>query len=464
MTDDNGKNKREFEDIDKTRSDKTKKAEKMPPIDDKGETKTFDAVGDAAAQEQTVDFKNGINGGKAQISIDGSGKEPLERCEERGSVKSYTTASLIWRIVRPVLILGISAALLFYLGSLAYRYIEDSYFSPVDAQTSLSKSIEIKPGSSLSTISRVLFDEGIIRNKFVFQMYVDLQDMGSSLLAGEYDFSPSMTMDDIVKILGEGGEARAVIKVTFTEGMTVKDIADTLLNNEVLNESETVEFLELCNDKEELSDYKFLDSVLRQDESERVYLLEGYLFPDTYEIYADAKPSEIIKKLLTRFDDIFTLDYEDKATELGMSIDEVMALASMIEWESLPEDFKKVSAVFHNRLEQEKRLESCATLRYVTGEKKLVYSEEERSIESAYNTYRIPGLPIGPVANPGEKAINAALYPSQEYMEEDYLFFRNAAPDSGKLVFAKSLEEHEENTRIYEELAQALEEQKQNEG
>ncbi len=454
MADDKQKNKRGFEDKKDEAVNAAGQKEDVGKDDNASdETKTFDAVGEKADKDETVYFNSDESGNIDQFSIDGSGKEPLERCEERGSVKSYTLTSVAWRIARPFLILVISAALLYYLGNLAYHYIEDTYFSPVDAQASVTKEIEIKQGSSLSSIARVLFDEGIIRNKFVFQMYVDLQDMGSSLIAGTYEFSPSMTMDDIIKILGEGGEGREIIKVTFTEGMTAMDIAETLENKGILDEDTKKTFLELCNDKEEFADYKVLDSVINsEDEGERKYLLEGYLFPDTYEIYADAQPVDIINKLLSRFDDIFTLDYEDRAKELGMDINDVMALASIIEWESLPKDFKKISAIFHNRLKEKMQFDSCATLRYVTGEKKLVYTEEEKNIDSPYNTYRNAGLPLGPVANPGKKAIEAALYPEEEFMEQGYLYFCNKDPETGDLAFAKDLDEHNANVEMYKHL------------
>jgi UPF0755 protein len=137
---------------------------------------------------------------------------------------------------------------------------------------------------------------------------------------------------------------------------------------------------------------------------------------------------------------------------MGMTVDEAMTLASIIEWEALPKDFKKVSAVFHNRLDADMRLDSCASLRYVTGLKKFVYTAEEQKIDSPYNTYKITGLPIGPIANPGQKAIEAALYPDEDFMSEGYLYFCNKDPKTGDLAFAKTLKEHEANVAEYSPL------------
>ena len=155
------------------------------------ETKAFDPVNGA------VEPPNGTD----RLVIDGSRKEPSERSEERGAINANPAASFLWRVLRPLLILVASAALIIFCGIKLYNYIEDSYFAPVDASATELKTVEIKTGSSLSTISSVLYEEGIIRNKFVFQMYVDFNDMGSSLLAGTYELSPGMTMEEIVELL-----------------------------------------------------------------------------------------------------------------------------------------------------------------------------------------------------------------------------------------------------------------------
>ncbi len=407
---------------------------------DSGETKAFDAVDSSSAKNP-----------KSQITVE-NGKAPLERCEERGAIKNYTTLSVFWRVMRPLLIFAVSAGLIFYLGFTAYHFAEDTYFAPVDEDSTISKTIEIKTGSSLSTIATTLHDEGIIRNKLVFQLYVDLKDMASSLIAGEYKFSPSMNMDEIIKMLGNGDGGRQIIKVTFTEGMTVENIADAIESKGIFNAEQKQEFLDLCNDTSTFSDFKFIKAIVsRPNSSERKYLLEGYLFPDTYEFYIDEQPEAIIDRLLTRFDTIFTLSYEDRAGELNMSIDEIMTLAAMIEWEALPNDYGKVSAVFYNRISNEMTLDSCATMRYVTGEKKFVYTSLELEIDSPYNTYMYTGLPVGPVANPGQKAIEAALSPNEEYVTDGYLYFCNKEAGTDGLAFARTLEEHNANVEMYKE-------------
>ena len=138
-----------------------------------------------------------------------------------------------------------------------------------------------------------------------------------------------------------------------------------------------------------------------------------------------------------------------------MTIDEVITLASIIEKEAKTADFAKVSAVFHNRIDRDQRLESCATIQYFKNERKLVWTTEELREDSPYNTYLYSGLPVGPICNPSKNAIEAALYPDEQMMEEGYLFFCLGDPDTGELLFAKTLEEHERNKAEYEPLWEA---------
>ena len=421
MTDNGDKNKRGFED--------------SKASDD---TKSFAPIGDADGNDMDSDET------KAFVIDDADGAS--EPSEERASIREYTVAGVAWRILRPLMILAISAAVVILIGVTIYHYVEGNYFAPVGAESAETKEVEIKTGSSLSTIASQLYEEGIVRNKLVFQLYVDFNDLSSSLVAGTYDLSPGMTMEEIVDIIVQGDGGREILTVTFTEGMTIEDMANTLVNKEIFNNSEREVFLSLCNDIDTFSDdYEFIEALKEtEDLSGRRYAFEGYLFPDTYEIYADAEPKDIIIKLLNRFDNVFKINDEQHADEIGMTVDEIMTLASMIEWEGLTGDFKKVSAVFYNRLDIEQKLESCATMRYVTGENKLSYTED-LAIDDPYNTYKYSGLPLGPVCNPGAKAIDAALYPDEAYREEGFLFFCNKADDSGALVFAKDYDEHKKN-------------------
>ncbi len=354
-----------------------------------------------------------------------------------------------WGFFRPIVISVISLVLVGGFIAYGYDYLTNKYFDPVDTSDNTPIEVTIPKAASLTTIAQILYDNNVIRDKNVFKLYTDFSDMSYKLRAGTYELSKNMTFDDIIYTLMKGEPASPVTDITLTEGMTVETMAQTLVDKGIYkNDSK---FLSLCKDGTDFSSYPFIADLIDKEDG-RPYVLEGYLFPDTYEIYADATPDDIIRKLLDRFDVIMTLEYEDRAETLGMTIDEVVTLASIIEWEALPKDYSKVSAVFFNRLSDDTPLGSCATMRYVTGEKKFVYTAEELEIDSPFNTYKYAGLPIGPVSNPGKKAIESALFPDEEYMEQGFEYFCTADPETGDLAFAKTLDEHNDNVAMYEDL------------
>lgn len=391
-----------------------------------------------------------------EFAVDSASREPAEKCEERGSVKDYSFPYVFWRVMKPAAILLVSAALIIVIGINAFNYVKGNYFDPVSTTPGTVKTVQIKAGSSLSTIAGTLYENGIIRNKFVFQVYVDFKDMGGKLQAGTYNLSTSMSIDDIISVLAAGNGARQTIKITLTEGMTVEDMAQALVSKGLFNADEKAQFLQLCKEPDNFSgDYPFIKDVEdTTDLTQRRYILEGYLFPDTYEFYKDATPSDVIAKMLDRFKQVFTAEYKDRAKALNLTIDQAITLASIIEWESLPLDFTKVSAVFHNRLKDGMPLGSEATLRYALG-KKPPFTKDEKKTESPYNTLNfMPALPVGPICNPGKKAIDAALNPDEDYVNQKYLFFCNKDLD-GNLIFAKDLKTQNKNIAAYNALVEA---------
>lgn len=347
-----------------------------------------------------------------------------------------------WLFFRPVVITVISLAVVCGIVFYGYDYFREKYFLPVDPNDSTPITVEIEKASSLTTIAQRLYDYGIIRDKNVFKLYTDFSDVSYKLKAGTYELSKSMTFDDIIYTLMKGEAASPAINVTLTEGMTIDTMAQTLVNKGVLKDSD--KFLQLCTDASSYTDYPFIADVINKDD-DRKFELEGYLFPDTYQAYPNSSADVVIKKQLDRFDQIFTSDYIAKAEERGLTIDQVITLASVIEKEGRTKDFKRISAVFYNRLDENMRLQSDATLQYATGLKKLTFTEEEKATKSPYNTYENTGLPVGPICNPSKDAIEAALYPDQQYIDDGYLYFCLTTPETGELVFAKTLEEHNKN-------------------
>ena len=360
-----------------------------------------------------------------------------------------------WFFIRPFAIFLISAALVVGGIAIAINYVFNEYILPVDINDPTPITVVIENASSAATIAKVLYEacgegqEGLIANKAVFKIYVDFIGKASKLKAGTYVLSKNMDIPQIVDELCKGNPAKSTIRFTITEGSTVEDIADTLVKAGVLTDSS--EFLTLCREASEFDTFSFIKEIPVNPEQARDYEMEGYLFPDTYDVFEDSSAETVITKLLLRFHEIFTDDYIERAKELNMTIDDVITLASMIEKEAKTPDFKKVSAVFHNRLDKDDALGSDAGIQYIYKEKTLLFTDEQLTNPSLYNTRLHKGLPLGPIANPGKAAIEAALYPDETFMEQGYYYFCLKDPETGELVYAKTLNEHEknvENTRV----------------
>ncbi len=375
--------------------------------------------------------------------------------KERHATWQSQKVKKIWKYIRPAAVLVISLVItlgIFYKGM---DYALNRYIRPVDINDATPISLMVEKSDSASRIASKLFEAcgegkpGLISNTAVFKVYVDFVGKANKLKAGTYILSKNMDIPQIVDIICAGNPARKTEKFTVQEGFTINGVLWALQQAGIQVDQET--FLKLCNDKKAFSAYGFLNDVQERSGKQRDYWLEGYLFPDTYEVYIDAAPEEIINKMLIRFNDIFTDEYLARAKELHMSIDDVVTLASIIEREaSVAEDFPRVSAVFHNRLNAGQKLESCASLQYVLKVNKYVYSDEERATDSPYNTYLYAGLPAGPISNPGRLAIEAALYPDEEYVKKDYRYFCNMdLPENKSLIFARTYEEHLANVEKY---------------
>lgn len=383
---------------------------------------------------------------------------PMDTRIDRQKAKRRKRLHRLWMSVRPAVVLGISLVIVFFIARTTVNYVLSNYIQPVDKNDATPIEVVIPSSSSASSIARILYNacgydqDGLIPSTAAFKVYVDFVGKANSLKAGTYTLSKNMSIKQIVEVLCEGNPPKETVTFTVPEGYTVTGIAEVLLEKGLI--SDASELLDAVKTGEDFSNFAFVsDAAQTENAVSRAYLLEGYLFPDTYEVYADASVDTILIKMLNRFNDVFTDEYLTRAETLGMTMDQVVTLASLIEREAqAPDDFAKVSAVFHNRLAQDMPLQSCASLSYVLGVTKYTFTEAERASESLYNTYKYNGLPVGPVCNPGKAAIEAALYPNEDYLEEGYLYFCNQNPnETNELIFAKTYEEHQENVRKYQE-------------
>jgi UPF0755 protein len=272
--------------------------------------------------------------------------------------------------------------------------------------------------------------------------------MGQKIQSGSYVLRPSMTMSEIAEQLTTGDGNPIVRNITLIPGWTIEEFAASLVEKGVLTDS--AEFLELCRTGMKFMDYYYVADVLKsKNAAQRKYVLEGYLAPDTYEVYVTATAEDIIRKLLSQTDHVYPAEFQSRAEELGMTMDEVITLASLIQKEAKDADFAKTSAVFHNRLKKGMKLQSDVTIHYVTGVRKMSLDNGDLATHSLYNTYENAGLPLSPICAPSVEAINAALFPDDTYVAENYLYFCAKDPESGELYFSRTLQEHEQAVAIY---------------
>ncbi len=362
-----------------------------------------------------------------------------------------TAVRSVWKVVRAILVFVTSLVLVVGVVYQGWQFVYNRYFAPSDASDNTPVMVSISRGSSINTVASALYEAGVVRNKGIFKYYVELTDRGADLKAGNYQLSRGMTMDEIISELTSGEASSNVTTFLVTEGQNVEAMAQSLVRQGVLKNTD--EFLALCKNPETFrEDYDFIDTLMNEDTSQRKYILEGYLFPAKYEIYLDSTAEDIIRRMLDKTDSVLTDIYRSRAEELDMSVDEVLTLASLIEKESKTADFKKVSAVFHNRLKRDMNLESCVTVQYILNTHRLNLTNEDISVDSPYNTYKNKGLPEGPIANPGQAAIEAALYPDEDFRSEGYLFFCVKEPTSGELYFSKTAAEHQRATEEFRPL------------
>jgi len=362
--------------------------------------------------------------------------------------------SWLWHLIRPVAIALCVLIVVAGVVMAAVNWVDRSFFAPVDAQDTTMRTFVVESGNSLTRVSNNLESQGLIRNRNVFKYYADFLGYGQKIQAGEYQVSRSMPMRDIMELLTTGDGNPITRNITIIPGWTIQDMADYFVSQGII--SDAAQFLSLCRSGQDFAAYYYIADVLKEkDVSDRLYVLEGYLAPDTYEIYTDASIQEIVKKLLSQTEAVFKSEYHDRAAELGMTMDEIITLASMIEKEAKTGDFARVSAVFHNRLKTNMALGSDVTIKYATGVRRMSLTNADLNADTPFNSYTHKGLPPGPVCSPSANAIRAALYPDEQFIRDQYLYFCSKDPGTGELHFSKTLQEHELAVSIYAPLWQA---------
>lgn len=357
----------------------------------------------------------------------------------------------LWKLLRGVLIFACSLLVVGGLVMTAWNWVDTHYISPMNPDDAELRAFAVESGSSLSKVANDLEDAGLVRNHQVFKYYSDFAGLGQKVQVGEYKLSPAMTIQEIAAQLSQGDGKPITRSITIIPGWTIENIADYFAENGIITDKQA--FLSTCKSGQGYSDFYYIGEVLATETAtSRLYALEGYLAPNTYEIYTAATVDDILRKLLAQTEASFPSAYFDRMEELGLSMDQVLTLASMIEKEAKTADFAKVSAVFHNRISAKMTLGADVTVKYVLNSAKMALTDSDLSVDSLYNTYKYKGLPVGPICNPSPAAVTAALYPDAEYLALKYLFFCSKDPESGELVFSKTEKEHDAAVALYKPL------------
>ncbi len=323
----------------------------------------------------------------------------------------------LFKLLFFLLLIAVIAAAYYYYANL--KAVSPDMGSP-------DREIEIPKGIGVKGIAALLENENLIKNELVFLAYCKINET-SKFQAGKYYLNSSMTVQEIVQKLNKGQARIETVKFTIPEGYELRMIIDRLESLGVAPRDEFVNAL-----KNSSYSYEFI-----KDIPDRELKFEGYLFPDTYEVYKNATAEDIVGKMMKRFQSVYSEEFKNRAKELNMTMDQIITLASIIEREAkLDSERKIVSSVFHNRLKTKMKLQSCATVQYLLKERKDVLTYKDLEVDSPYNTYKYIGLPPGPIASPGLKSIEAALYPD----ESEYLYF--VAKEDGSHVFSRTYKEH----------------------
>ena len=366
-------------------------------------------------------------------------KDEPEVVYESSDEGGNTVLSVIKAIVYIIFVLVASVALSVFGISVA-----NDMFAFVKSDEAVQ--VTIPQNATLDEVAAELAEEGVIRYPRIFKLYAIYKahdDM--EYIGGEYTVSPMTNYSGLLAEFKEK-EVTGTVRITIPEGYTTDDIIDLFVNRYGIGTREG--FVDVIQNYD-FSDYWFVRELSENGMNpNRIYRLDGYLFPDTYDFYLNSSEQTVINRLLRRFSQIFTREYRNQCAELGFTVDQIVTLASMIEKEAAaPSEFFNVSSVFHNRLKIPDvfpRMESDATVVYAiehdTGERTV-----DLSYDTPYNTYMYDGLPPGPIANPSASAMLAALM----VPETNFYYFVSG---NGVTYFSETKEEHD---RRIEEIRQA---------
>lgn len=373
--------------------------------------------------------------------------------------KRQRTDSLAKRIASAII--SIAVILILVGGFFTYRYVT-SAVGPLDKSSSKYITVEIPEGSGNKYIGQILEKAGVIKDATIFNFYTKFKNY-TNFGSGYYNLKASMDLDEISKLLQKGGtvepERPALGKILIPEGYTINQIADAVMVNTIAQKSEKTstpfskdDFLKLIQDETFIAKMvaKYPNLFASLPNADQVtYRLEGYLFPATYNYYEDTTLEDLVEQMISTTDSYLS-SYYDTIASKGMTVNEVLTLASLVEKEgSTDEDRRNIASVFYNRLNASMPLQSNIAILYAMGKlgEKTSLAEDatiDTTIDSPYNIYTNTGLMPGPVDNPSLSAIEATINPAST----DYLYFV-ADVKTGAVYYSETFEEHQANVEKY---------------
>ena len=296
--------------------------------------------------------------------------------------------------------------------------------------------VTIEKGMGSAQIADLLEQKGIIRSGLFFKGYLKWIKEGSSFKAGTYNVSPGDSYDTLISRMNAGDVVKEeTVVFTIPEGYTAAQVADKLAD--AWNQKPET-FLKIIDSGTGLEAVQTLGV---PEDKELRHRLEGYLFPETYELAKDSTPQEVIEAMLEQLSkELDTLpDLQSKLADRGLTLHELLTVASLVEREVVVDSERPVVAgVIYNRLDKGQKLEIDATVQYLLDKQKERLYEKDLKVDSPYNTYKNEGLPPGPISSPGLASIEAALTPEAS----EYFFYVTKKDGSQGHLFAKTYKEH----------------------
>lgn len=320
-------------------------------------------------------------------------------------------------------IFSISFSLILLAAGIIFFFVWGIYFAR-ESNISSPRVFLVEKGEGFLEISENLEKEDLIKDKYALILYLILSRKFSSLQAGTYSLDPSMSIYEIAEKISQGDTLK--IKFTIPEGFNIVQVEERI--KESFGEGYQIIDIKAEGYKKY---YEFLEKV------PDYFNLEGFLFPDTYEFELESNKNDIVNRMLGNFNSKLTPQLREEIEKQEKSVFEIVKMASLLEKEvKTLEDKKIVSGILWKRKSHGMLLQVDATISYITGKKTTQVSKEETRIDSPYNTYKYPGLPLGPICNPGLDSIIASVYPK----ESDFWFYLSTP--EGKTIFSKTYEEH----------------------